>query len=569
VKRVLLATAALAAAVAVSIVVSLPPSRIVLPQSWHDGTVHGILHIHTNRSDGLSDLDEIAAAAARAGLHFIVFTDHGDATRTPDPPVYRSGVLCLDGVEISTSGGHYVAIDMGAAPYPLGGEPRDVVDDVHRLGGFGIAAHPDSPKKELAWGGWDAPFDGMEILNPDTGWRVHVSRRGRQSMLRLLEALLAYPFRSTETIGDLLTDSREARSNWTALTMTRHVVGIAGVDAHAKLALKSADPGDNRYALPIPGYESSFRALSVHVLPSEPLTGDAAGDAHRVFQSIRHGRLYTAVDAWASPPSFTFTASNDHGTVSEGEDLQPGHEVVLHVRHNGPDRFTTTVWRDTEVIAQDRPEHDLTLTVDPLGVYRVEVRDPNRIGAPAWITSNPIYVREIAPVVSPAPPPITKSLPLFDGRTTAGWTTEGDRSSLAAIDVLPVVSGPEIGLRYALSGGTAIGQFAGAAVDTIGGVAAYDRVAFSMRAEHPMRVSIQVRANLPDGSTERWQRSIFVDSSMHEYTVSFDDMTPIGKTQTSQPPRSEVHNILFVVDTTNTKTGQSGRLWMGKIRLER
>ena len=60
----------------------------------------GTLHIHTNRSDGGAGPDEIAAAAARAGLKFIVFTDHGDATRKPDPPAYRSGVLCLDGVEI-------------------------------------------------------------------------------------------------------------------------------------------------------------------------------------------------------------------------------------------------------------------------------------------------------------------------------------------------------------------------------------------------------------------------------------------------------------------------------------
>src|SRR5206468_3693727 len=83
---------------------------------------------------------EIAAAAARAGLKFLVFTDHGDATRPPDRPVYRSGVLCLDAVEISTTGGHYIGIDLPAAPYPLGGDARDVVEDVKRLGGFGVAA---------------------------------------------------------------------------------------------------------------------------------------------------------------------------------------------------------------------------------------------------------------------------------------------------------------------------------------------------------------------------------------------------------------------------------------------
>src|SRR6185503_14002509 len=160
--------------------------------------------VHTNRSDGLSGPDAIAAAAARAGLKFVVFTDHGDGTRKPDAPAYRSGVLCLDGVEVSTSGGHYIAIDMPAAPYPLGGESRDVVEDVRRLGGFGIAAHPDSPKAELAWTDWEAPIDGLELLNPDTSWRVHFDS-GWRARLRLLSALATYPLRPSGTVSALLT----------------------------------------------------------------------------------------------------------------------------------------------------------------------------------------------------------------------------------------------------------------------------------------------------------------------------------------------------------------------------
>ena len=74
---------------------------------------------------------------------------------------------------------------MPASPYPLGGEPRDVIEDVHRLGGFGVAAHPDSPKPELQWREWTAPFDGIEIVNPDTSWRVHLREPQWQPKLRL------------------------------------------------------------------------------------------------------------------------------------------------------------------------------------------------------------------------------------------------------------------------------------------------------------------------------------------------------------------------------------------------
>ena len=140
---------------------SLPHERIDLPSpSWGSpAIVTGGFHVHTRRSDGSGTPDEAAAAAARAGLIFVIFTDHGDGTRAPDPPQYRSGVLCIDAVEISTSSGHYIALDLPQTPYPLGGEARDVVEDVHRLGGFGVVAHPDSAKPGLQWKEWTAPFD--------------------------------------------------------------------------------------------------------------------------------------------------------------------------------------------------------------------------------------------------------------------------------------------------------------------------------------------------------------------------------------------------------------------------
>jgi hypothetical protein len=115
--------------------------------------------------------DDVTRAAAAAGLQFVIITDHGDGTRTPDLPDYRNGVLYIDGVEVSTIDGHLVALGLPKAPYPLGGEGRDVVDDVHRLGGIAIAAHPGSPKPDLQWKDWNAPIDGLEWLSADSEWR--------------------------------------------------------------------------------------------------------------------------------------------------------------------------------------------------------------------------------------------------------------------------------------------------------------------------------------------------------------------------------------------------------------
>src|SRR5436309_12998804 len=114
-------TLAIACVLAFTLVVPPAPERLDT-QGWSDlaaRTAPGAYHIHTARSDGVGDKRDVARAAARAGLTFVILTNHGDATRPPDPPAYLEGVLCLDAVEISTDDGHYVAIDMPRAPYPL------------------------------------------------------------------------------------------------------------------------------------------------------------------------------------------------------------------------------------------------------------------------------------------------------------------------------------------------------------------------------------------------------------------------------------------------------------------
>lgn len=568
-------TAALAAAVAVCVGVTIPPRALALAPPA-DGTIPGIIHVHTSRSDGLSGPDEIAAAAARAGLKFLVFTDHGDATRHPDPPQYRSGVLCLDGVEISTSGGHYVAIDMPASPYPLAGEPRDVVEDVRRLGGFGIAAHPDSPKLQLRWREWTAPFDGIELLNPDTAWRVWAQQASGRTApwparRRLLAALVDYPFRPAEVMTGLVQPSG-ALYNWEALTRRRRLVAIAGADAHAKLAPRSADPGDSRFALPLPGYESSFRVLSIHVKPDRPFSGDAAADARVLMRAVRSGHLYTAVDGAATPASFEFTATNEHGTVHEGDELGVGGPVTLRVRSNAPPGFTTTVWSGTKRLGTDHHDQDFTVEApaDP-AVYWVEIRATGRPTEVAWVRSNPIYVRGAEPVGQlPSRPRAQTSVQIFEG-SAEGWRAEHDPTSLAAVDRAPIVGGAELRFRYGLAGGTPAGQVAALAFDTPHGIAGYDRLTFSIRAEHPMRIAVQLRAGDDQGeaSRERWKRTVYVDTTAQERTIYFDDLMPVGETHTFRPIFGGIRSILFVVDATNTKMGDSGRIWVKKAALEK
>ncbi len=561
-KTVLAVTAVLVAAVAVSAALTLPPRRISLAPA-DERSVPGVVHVHSSRSDGSSSPDAIAAAAARAGLKFLVFTDHGDATRTPDPPTYRSGVLCLDGVEISTNEGHYVAFDMPASPFPLGGEARDVVEDVRRLGGFGVAAHPDSPKPQLRWAEWSAPFDAIELLNPDTSWRILAQAPGWGGRRQLVTALIDYPFRPVETIDRLLQPSGVVRQ-WAAIAERRHLVAMAGVDAHARIDLRG-DPieATARWYLPLPAYESTFRSMALHVGIDRPFTGAAAADAAVLMRAIRAGHFFTALDGLAGPPAFEFTASNDLGTVHEGDELGASGPVTLRVASNAPRAWTTVVHQGMQTITSVRDPQELVVHASAApAVYWVEILRPG--SAVPWLRSNPIYVRGAAPV-SPGivRAPVTESVPMPE----AGWHVEHDATSEATVDLVGAPDRQERRFRFRLGAGAAAGQVAALAVDTPAGLAGYTRIGLTARADRPMRISVQLRSD--EAVPDRWERSVYVDRFDHDRTVLLDDMTPVGATRSEKPPLDRVRAVLFVVDLTHTKPDTTGQVWIRDVTLQR
>jgi len=182
-----------------------------------------------------------------------------------------------------------------------------------------------------------------------------------------------------------------------------------------------------------------------------------------------------------------------------------------------------------------------------------------------WLTSNPIYVRaKDAPAAAPPRTRATASRPLFDNRSIATWSVEHDPTSVGALDIAasltPVNS---LRLRFGLATGVPAGQFVAIAVPTPQGVAPGDRLTFSARAEIPMRISVQFRTQ-----TARWQRSFHVDTSNEMHQVFFDEFAPVGDSDTYRAPLDAVRTVLFVVDTTNTKPGASGRLWITAPQIE-
>jgi hypothetical protein len=536
-----------------------PPAGIAEP-------VRGVMHVHTRRSDGTGTVESVARAAKRARLRFVIVTDHGDGEAVPNPPAYYDGVLVIDAVEISTDAGHLVALGLSKTPYPFGGEPRDVVEDIERAGGFAIAAHPASPKPELAWTDWDVPIGGLEYLNGDSEWRD-------ESPWQLARVLFAYPVRAPETLA-LVFDRQDALlQRWDALTLKRRVVGVVGADAHARLGLPRAEePSNTRLALPLPGYESVFRAMSL-ALPGATLTNDAEVDAQTVVGEIRAGRVYTSIDALGERPALSVTATSGEFRATGGEVLALHGPVKIEVGVQAPADAQIVLLRDGARV-RDALGTSLEYEAEAKpAVFRVEVMMPGAPGHPPvpWIVSNPIYVGRGAdePISPFARPLATARADVYSDGLAPEWVVEHSSESKGAVDVTKAVAGSQILFRYALSGSAASHPFAALVRPVVPGLADYNRLTFRARADRPMRLSVQLRAPGADADGERWSRGVFVDSTLRDISVFFDEMMPRGRTSAPKPPLATVQSILFVVDTVNTSIGTSGQVLVDDVRYER
>jgi hypothetical protein len=546
----------------------LPPPHVSVSVSGTDVRaphVRGAIHVHSQRSDGTGDVATIAAAAARAGLDFVILTDHGDASREPDPPQYIQGVLCIDAVELSTHEGHVVALGMPRSPYPLGGEARDVLDDIERLGGFSIAAHPDSPRPGLQWSTSDTRLDGLEWLNADSEWRD-------ESVWSLARALFTYPIRATETLVSLLDRPTGTMQRWDAQTQRRRVVAVAGADAHARAGFRSiGEPYGSGTSLHVPAYERMFQVFA-NALPDVTLSGDANADAQSVIAAIRGGHVYSTVDGLMAGGIMSFSATSGAVTAVGGDLLPLDGPVTLRVDLQGPDSARIGVLKDGSLL-QASSGTELELVTDATAaVYRVEVALPGSPGVPPvpWIVSNPIYVgREAAGTSEPGAHPEASAFALQYGNGSASdWTVETNPTSLGALDVVSAVDGMQLSLRYGL-GGTAAANPSVALVMPPGqALAEYDRLIFTAWANRPMRMSVQLRE--PDGETgKRWHRSVYLDGSPRPITVYFDELRATEVTSNPLPSLEKVESILFVVDTVNTPVGASGTLWIDDVQYGR
>jgi hypothetical protein len=335
--------------------------------------IQGVYHIHTTFSDGSRPLDEVAAAASALGLDFIILADHGSPNRASLASQGRRGdLLVLAGSELSVSRGHLVALDFRPPDGTFSQNAEEAAREVASAGGFTVIAHPYS-KTKWSWGEY-AGYAGIEVINSDAMLRQNIFRA-----IPYLPALLLSP--RLFLLKTLERPSQELRK-WDEMGLTETVYGYCSTDAHLF-------------------YRLLFSTFRLHVLLAKPLAAQFEEAGAQVFNSLRRGAFYCAVDCARPASGFTFwlESREEHFPMGSVVPLDSSSRMELRAKAAFPFAVETHLLRNGEVVLRSEGT-DISFPSDIPGVYRIEIY--LREGSPLardfpWIISNPIYVRKDKP----------------------------------------------------------------------------------------------------------------------------------------------------------------------------
>lgn len=347
-------------------------------------TYPGNIHIHSTYSDGSDSIKQIAAHAERAGLSYIIITDHETLAGIAEEGLH-SNVVTLVGVEINRPHSHYLAFGLTETPVPDPENPQTVIDAVRSAGGLGFIAHPFEKGsrfiekgKAYPWRYWPVfGFTGMEIWNYSSHWR------GRHpSLLRTI-----YHFFLNRK-GAMDSPPPEILQLWDCYNQSGHrVVGIGGSDAHAF---------SYRFGfilIKIFTYRYIFNTINTYVVLEEQLSSDFSKAKKQILGALAEGRCYVSFDSLAKGKDFIFYAASGEKRFFPGSApiLTQGLKLVANIPSR---RSIFRLIQNGNVIQTyrgNRFEHPLKET----GVYRVEIYYKPHFGrSRPWIFSNPIFINK-------------------------------------------------------------------------------------------------------------------------------------------------------------------------------
>jgi len=361
----------------------------------------GNMHIHTPYSDGEKWHEEVAHDAARAGLDFIIVTDHNVWVHGVEGYYeFEEGrVLVMTGEEVHDmrrrpQANHFLVYGARQEMSRHAANPQRLINATQEAGGCGFLAHPFERSLpffpeggDLGWRNWEVEgYTGLEIWNYMSSFKNEVSRRMAQ--LPIQNGLLARLSAARMALNPerhIYGPEREVLEKWDELLADgRRVTAVGNSDAHGWPMQMGPL---KRTVFP---YEFLFRAVNTHVLVRSELNGDVEHDSALILNAIGKGNSWVGYDMARPTKGFRFSGKGvNKGIV--GDEIKLGTGATLQAL--APARANIRLIHGGEVVAQVENEENLTHTpVDP-GAYRVECTIQYEGAERGWIYSNPIYLK--------------------------------------------------------------------------------------------------------------------------------------------------------------------------------
>jgi hypothetical protein len=363
-------------------------------QNFYD--YRGSLNIHTDLSSGSASASFVVTSAKLASLDFIMFTDVNVFAVPTSFESYHGNLLVLNGGKFSYLDSRLIYYSLNQEPIGanLGDAQVKLADLLSQKTGASkdtltILAHPY--KAGYSWSG-EIPsgMDGFEVLN----LKSLANRAWQESKLSTIWSLLIYPFNPDLAFLRLYSEPSEEFALFDKMSQQRKIVAYAGTEASAR-ALPLAN-----YLVRFPSYKRSFSFMTTHVtLPSE-LTGSFNSDRAKIFNALKGGQFYIAMDMLGDPKGFVAQMESDGKTHLMGSEFKLGKNTSLKIALPAAPRdfFEIMIFKDGALVASLN-EQPINYEIKAPGVYRVQVKVIPMLPLPdakkwiSWIYTNNFYVR--------------------------------------------------------------------------------------------------------------------------------------------------------------------------------
>ncbi len=371
------------------------PPKISKDHSKNLNDYKGVMNVHTDLSSGSASASFVISSAKMANLDFVLFTDLNIFDLATAFEAYHGDLLVLSGGKYSYLDSRliYHSLSQESIGNNLGEAQVKLADLLSQKTGASkdsltILTHPY--KAGYSWTG-EIPtgLDGFELLN----LKSLLNRAWEESKISTVWSLLIYPFNPRLSFLRLYTEPKDEIALLDRLSKERKIVVYAGTEASAR-----AIPLSN-YLIRFPSYKRSFEFMSNHILLKSELTGSFNSDRVKIFNALKNGNFYMALDVLGDPKGFSAIIEDDGKTHLIGSQVKLSKKMSLKVSLPGKpkDFFEIMIFRDGEVINRiNVPEFELPIT--QAGVYRVQVRVSPMLPLPdarkwfTWIYTNPFYI---------------------------------------------------------------------------------------------------------------------------------------------------------------------------------